>query len=78
MENLMVKLGELCFAIKAIRSFLNKNIVKTMYFSNLHSPLKYGILFWGNSRKLTKIFQLRERAIRLTVKVSSTSCKPYF
>jgi hypothetical protein len=57
MENLMVKLGKLCFAIKTIRSFLNKNIVKTMYFAYLHSSLKYGILLWGNSRKLTKIIQ---------------------
>jgi hypothetical protein len=57
MENLMVKFGKFGFAIKTIRSFLNKNIVKTMYFAYLHSSLKYGILFWGNSRNLTKIFQ---------------------
>jgi len=78
MENLMVKLGKLCFANKTIRSFLNKNTVKTMYFAYLLSSLKYGILFWENSRKLTKIFHWQEWAIRLIANVSSTSCKPYF
>jgi len=57
MENLMVKLGKLCFAIKTIKSFLNKNNVKTTYFANLHSSLKYGFLFCGKSGNLTKIFQ---------------------
>ena len=32
-EKLVIKLSKLCFAIKAIKSFVNKNIVKPMYFA---------------------------------------------
>ena len=32
-ENLIMKLSKLGFAIKTIKSFVNKNIVKTMYFA---------------------------------------------
>ena len=53
-ENLIVKLSKLFFAIKTIRSFVNKNIVKTMCVACLHSSLKYGILFRGNTRNLKK------------------------
>jgi hypothetical protein len=53
---LVIKLSKLCFAIRTIKSFVNKNIVKTMYFAYMHSSLKYGILFWGNVRDLKKIF----------------------
>jgi len=54
-ENLIMKLCELGFAVKTIKSFVNKNIFKTMYFVYLHSSLKYGILIWGNSSNLKKV-----------------------
>jgi hypothetical protein len=76
---LVIKLSKLCFTIKTIKCFVNRNIVKTMYFAYMHSSLKYGILFWGNVRNLKKIFKLQKRAIRLIGNISSTtSCKPYF
>jgi hypothetical protein len=78
-EKLVIKLSKLCFAIKTIKSFVNENIVKTMYFAYMHSSLKYGILFWGNVRNHKKVFKLQNRAIRLIANISSTtSCKPYF
>jgi hypothetical protein len=78
-EKLVIKLSKLCFAIKTIKSFVYKNIVKTMYFSYMHSSLKYGILFWGYVRNLKKVFKLQKRAVRLIANISSTtSCKPYF
>jgi hypothetical protein len=49
LENFIVKLSKFGFTIKMIKSFVNKNIVKTMYFAYLYSSLKYGILFWGNT-----------------------------
>jgi hypothetical protein len=36
-ENLITKLSKFCFAIKTIKSFANKNIVKPLYFAYLHS-----------------------------------------
>jgi hypothetical protein len=50
-EKLLMKLCKLTYAIKTIKLFANKNLVKTMYFAYMHSFLKCGILFWGNIRK---------------------------
>jgi hypothetical protein len=78
MEKLVIKLSKLCFAIKTIKSFVNINIVKTMYFAYMDSSLKYCILFWGNVRNLKKVFKLQKSAVRLIANISSTtSCKPY-
>jgi hypothetical protein len=62
MEKLVIKLSKLCFAIKTIKSFINKIIVKTMYFAYMHSALKYsyGILFWGNARNLKKLLNYKK------------------
>jgi hypothetical protein len=79
MKKLVIKLSQLCYAIKTIKSFVNKNLVKTMYFVCMHPFLKYGILFWGSARNLQKVFRIQNKAIRLIANISSTSsCKPYF
>jgi hypothetical protein len=78
-EKLVIKLSKFCFAIKTIKSFVNKHIVTTTYFAYMHSSLKYSILFWGDVRNLKKVLKHKERAIRLIANISSTtSCKPYF
>jgi hypothetical protein len=78
-KKLVIKLSQLCYAVKTIKSFVNKNLVKTMYFAYMHSFLKYGILFWRNAKNLRKVFKIQKRAIRLIANISNTSsCKPYF
>jgi hypothetical protein len=59
-EKLVIKLSKLCFAIKTIKKFVNKNVVKTMYFAYLHSSLKHVILFWGNFRNIKKVLKGKE------------------
>jgi hypothetical protein len=36
-----------------------------MYFANLHSHLRYGILFWGGDGTSKKIFKLQKKLMRL-------------
>jgi len=73
MENLIIQLSNLCFAIKKTKSYVNKKSVKTMHFAYIHSFLKYGILFWENSRKLKKMFKLQQNSKRLIANISSTT-----
>jgi hypothetical protein len=47
-ENLSKKLSKLYFAIKTLRSSVNKKVLGTLYFAYFHSSLKHGILFRGN------------------------------
>jgi hypothetical protein len=56
-KKLVIKLSQHCYVIKTINSFVNKNIVKIMYFAYMHSFLKYGTLFWGDARNLQKVFK---------------------
>jgi hypothetical protein len=44
-----------------------------MHFAYLHSFLKYGILFWENSRNLKKMFKLQQNSKRLTANISSAT-----
>jgi hypothetical protein len=53
MENLITKLSKFCLAIKTIKSFANKNIVKPL-FCIFTFISKYVILFWENSTNLKK------------------------
>jgi hypothetical protein len=59
-KKLVIRLRRLCYAIKTIKSFVNKNLVKTMYLTYMHSFLKYGILFWGNARNIQKVFKIKK------------------
>jgi hypothetical protein len=50
-----------------------------MYFANLHSHLRYGILFWGGDGTSNKIFKLQRKVMRLISNVGSdNSCTVLF
>jgi len=40
--------------------FSNLNTLKVIYFVYLHSRMKCGIIFWGNSMDSKRFFQLQE------------------
>jgi hypothetical protein len=65
-QKLVIKL---CYAIKSIKSFANKNMVRTMYFVHMHSSLKYGILFWENVRNIQKVFKTQKIAVSLIANI---------
>jgi hypothetical protein len=53
-----------CYAIRLMFHISNINILKSIYYTYLHSTIKYGILVWGNSLKIGKIFSLDKKIIR--------------
>jgi hypothetical protein len=36
-----------------------------LYFSYVHSIIKYGIIFWGNSTNICRVFKLQNKVIRI-------------
>jgi hypothetical protein len=54
-EVLIDKLNRSCFAIRLVKSILPLETLKMMYFSYMHSILTYGIIFWGNSKRIIRI-----------------------
>lgn len=73
------KLSSLCFALFRLKNITNKNILYSFYHSQFVSRLRYGIIFWGSSSHLNRVFKLQKRAIRNIAGLSfQTSCRPYF
>jgi hypothetical protein len=46
---------------------LSAEILMLTYFAHFHSVFKYGIIFWGSSANIDKVFLLQERIIRIMV-----------
>jgi hypothetical protein len=51
-DQLMIKLGRACYAIRYIKHCMSQDTLSTIYFSYLLSFLLYGIIFGGNSEQL--------------------------
>ena len=75
----MPKLSSACFALRVVAGILSRESVITVYFAYLHSILKYGIIFWGNSPNSKKVFLIQKRALRIMFgKKPTDSCRPLF
>jgi len=46
-----------------------KQSVKTTYFAYLHSSLKYGILFWGNSLNIKKCLNYTKKKLQTILQI---------
>jgi hypothetical protein len=78
-SDLSSKLNKVCYAIRAVKSFMSLKALKTVYFSYFHSIMSYGIIYWGNSCVSNDIFKIQKRTIRiLTNKSKRDSCRHLF
>ena len=68
-----------CYWLLRTSSTLNIPALKPIYFGYIHSNLKYGIIYWGDSTNSKKLFTLEKRVIRYITKAKQwDSCKPLF
>jgi hypothetical protein len=44
---------------------MSMDLIKTIYYSYVHSILAYGIIYWGNSHFSNSIFKVQKRIIRV-------------
>jgi hypothetical protein len=68
------KLRKACFVMRRLHNVLDIDALKLVYFAYFQSVVKYGIVFWGNSYNLNKVFLLQKRIIRLMLGLSYRSC----
>ena len=71
-EEMIPKLST-CYAIRLKVHISNINTLKSIYYTYLHSIIKYGITVWGNSFKSRKIFSLEKKIVRNTAGVQPRS-----
>jgi hypothetical protein len=78
-DSLIPKLSSACYAIRAIKPFINQKTVLMVYYANFHSFICYGIIVWGNSSYAINVYYLQKRMIRIIAGIGNrTSCKQSF
>jgi hypothetical protein len=78
-DSLIPKLSSACYAIRAIKTFVNQEDLLRVYYAYFHSTIRYGVIFWGNSSYTISVFYLQEKMIRIITGTGNrTSCKQSF
>lgn len=73
------KIAQYSYALKIIANSINKSVAKISYHAYVQSRIQYGIIFWGNSTEVDRIFILQKRCIRNIYNLKQReSCKPLF
>ena len=76
---LTLRLNKACYAFRSIKPFMSLDVLKSTYFSYVHSIISYGITFWGNSSHSEEIFKTQKRIIRIVLNSSkNASCQYLF
>ena len=52
------RLNKACYAIRSIMPFMSLELLRSTYFSYVHSIIASGIIFWGNSSYSEDIFKI--------------------
>jgi hypothetical protein len=78
-KHLCTSLNKNYYVRQSLKTLMSINILRSIYFANFHPHLRYGILFRGGDSKITKIFQLQKKVVRLICNVKSKmSCTELF
>ena len=64
-QNITNKLCKTYFAIKVIKQKINASTAKILYYSSFESLLRFGIIFWGQSKVSKQVFILQKKTLRL-------------
>jgi hypothetical protein len=78
MNFLLHKLSSVCFIMRTLSPILNIQTLRTVYFAHFHSLVNYGIIFWGNTSSMHKVFLIK-KILRITLRLSSrSSCRKWY
>nr|CAI5832211.1 unnamed protein product [Callosobruchus analis] len=50
------KLNSVCYTLRVLGNYLDFRTLKIIYYSNFESILRYGIIFYGHSNSLQRLF----------------------
>ena len=59
------KISYVSFLLNKVKNILPFEAKKTLYYTLIYSQLAYGILAWGHSTSINKIFLLQKRVLRI-------------
>ena len=78
-DMITLKLRQARFTVRGVKLFLSQDTLRMMYYANFHSIMTYGIIIWGNSSNVDRIFRLIKRIIRIIMGARTRhSCRELF
>lgn len=78
-DNLTNNIAKYCYALKVISQNISIEAALIAYYAYVESRLRYGIIFWGGTSHINKIFVLQKKCLRNILNIKQTvSCKPIF
>jgi hypothetical protein len=64
-DQIATNLCSVCYALRILRHIELQSTLRTIYYAYIHFILSYGIIFWGRSSNVSKLFILLKRIIRI-------------
>lgn len=78
-DSLAGKLSRYTYLLYRLRDYVPIKTLLQVYYGYIHSNIRFGILFWGNSPDVEKILRAQKRAVRIIAGAGPIDhCKPLF
>uniref|UniRef100_A0A2A4JUV6 Reverse transcriptase domain-containing protein n=1 Tax=Heliothis virescens TaxID=7102 RepID=A0A2A4JUV6_HELVI len=78
-EELTKRVSSSAYALYKLSAIIDTDALITAYHGIVHSVLRFGVIFWGNSTNKEIVFKSQKRCIRAMFGLQSIdSCKQYF
>jgi hypothetical protein len=78
-EQVVNKMASACYALRNIKHIVSTEMLKLIYFAQVHSIINYGIIFWGSAPSVHKVFIMQKRIIRIITNTKPReSCRKFF
>nr|CAI5829437.1 unnamed protein product [Callosobruchus analis] len=63
------KLNQICYSLRVLKGYVSLETLKTVYYASFLSKARYGIIFWGGSSELQKLFVIQKQCIRIMTNI---------
>ncbi|VEN36462.1 unnamed protein product [Callosobruchus maculatus] len=63
-DNISTRLTKAIYLLRSLSNCVSQTVLKTSYHAVFHSIMTYGILVWGHSTHVSRLFNLQRKAIR--------------
>jgi len=78
-DQITTKQYSACYALRNLKHIVPQSTLRTIYYAYIHSILSYGIILWGRSSNVSKLFILQNRTIRIITNTGvRESCREAF
>jgi hypothetical protein len=75
-QQIATKLCSACYALRNLKHIEPQSTLSTIYYAYIHSTVSYGIIFWGRSSNVNKLFILQKKIVRIITNTGvRESCK---